>query len=378
MDENNMNDFEVKMNPPKQHSGFRLLVIFLLVTILAVVCVFLHNTYSPDTPADPTGTGIGGIISEPQFSCDDNKSLADVYEDVIDSVVTVKCQVLGGTSFPFGTTDGIGSGFIATEAGHVVTNYHVISAASSISVILNNGKTYSASIAGYKSELDIAVLKIVPEEKLSVACIGDSATARAGDWVFAVGTPHSAELHGTITRGIISYAGRRLSSTDAEYLQIDAAISPGNSGGPLFNLRGEVIGINTSKVTAGNVENIGFSISSKTFKPVVEDIITRLPNVKLGIGITGAAVSDLTSNEGLPKGVLVVSVTDGAPAALAGIEPYDIITEFDGEKIDGVDDITAIIAKHQEGDVISVKVVRESSDKTIELSLVLKSIEFYE
>lgn len=173
---------------------------------------------------------------------------SDLYENVCNSVVTIKKQT--ASSAIFGKeSDSIGSGFIVTAEGHIVTNYHVISGASSITVELLNGHSYSAETISYDSSNDIAVIKITPNEHLCVAYIGDSSLSRAGDWVFAIGTPYSAELFGTITRGIISYSGRRLENSDAYYLQVDAAINPGNSGGPLFNMAGEVIGINTSKIS---------------------------------------------------------------------------------------------------------------------------------
>ncbi len=372
-----MDDFEVKMYNPRKHTFFKLAVAFILLAVLAAGCAYIYINYK-NTQSIAEEDSNGSLLPQPPFSVNETTSLADIYENVIDSVVTVKCQSIGSSSFPFGTADGIGSGFIVTDQGHIITNYHVISAASKISVVLNNGNTYTANVIGYDSKTDIAIIKISPEEKLTVAYIGDSSRSRAGDCVFAIGTPHSYELHGTITRGIISYSGRKLSSSTAEYLQTDSAMSPGNSGGPLFNMAGEVVGINTSKVTTGSVENIGFAISSKTFKPIVENILAKLPTVKLGIGISGVASSDFTSEYTFPDGVVVISVTSGAPADIAGIQPYDIITEFDGTEVSTVDQITAIIAQHKEGDVISVKVVRDSSNNTIELSLTLKSIEFYE
>lgn len=372
-----MDDFEVKTYYEKRNRSLKYLVIALLVAVSVLGCVlifFAVASYTKQPEKEPSSA----LLTSPSFEVTENTSLADLYENVSASVVTIFGKS-GSSQFPFGTSsDSVGSGFIVTEAGHIVTNYHVISGISKITVKLNNGNTYSANVINYNSSLDIAVIKITPKETLSVACIGDASSARTGDWVFAIGTPYSEELYGTITRGIISYSGRTLTGSKAKYIQIDAAINPGNSGGPLFNLAGEVIGINTSKITQTTVDNIGFAISSQTFKPVVEKILGTTATIKLGIGISGIAVSDTNYADTLCDGVIVMSVTTDGPADLAGIQMYDIIVKIDGKSVKNVDEIKDVINDHNEGDTVDIVVLRDSTDNEVTLSLTIRSLEFYE
>ena len=369
-----MDDFEVNMYSPKRNNLLKYLIVALLIIAIAVGCVLIYLSFNNENPQTEKNAE---LLTQTRFEVTENTSLSELYDNVISSVVTVMNKS-SSSSFPFNSaTDSIGSGFIVTDAGHIVTNYHVISGASKLSVKLNNGNIYSAKVINFNAALDIAVIKITPNEELSVAYIGDASSSKAGDWIFTIGTPFSEELYGTVTRGIISYSGRTLSGSESEYIQIDAAISPGNSGGPLFNMAGEVIGINTSKITTTTVDNIGFAISSKTFKPVVEKILGTPPTIKLGIGITGVAVAD-TNYSTLHDGVIVMGVNEDGPADAAGIEIYDIIIKFDGIDITNVNEIKDIISQHEHGDTVSVVVLRDSSDKEVELSLTLQNVEFYE
>ena len=373
-----MDDFEVKTYDPKHNRFLKYLVVILMIAVSVLGCVlifFAVSSYKKNPSSTETKTE---LLTKTSFEVTENTSLADLYGNVVDSVVTI-CGKSASSLFPFGSSaDSIGSGFIITESGHIVTNYHVVSGISKITVKLNNGKSYPAKIISYDSTLDIAVIKITPDEKLSVACIGDSSKAKTGDWIFTIGTPYSEELRGTITRGIISYSGRTLSGSKAKYMQIDAAINPGNSGGPLFNLAGEVIGINTSKIAQTTVDNIGFAISSQTFKPVVEKILGIPATIKLGMGISGVAVSDTNYSSSLHDGVIVMSVTDDGPADVAGIQMYDIIIKMDGKDVKNVDEIKEIINSHKEGDTVDITVLRDSTDNEVNLSLTIRSLEFYE
>lgn len=372
-----MDDFEVNSYNSKRNNSLKYLVIALLIAVSVLGCVLVFFAVASYTN-QPEKELESSLLTQTSFEVTENTSLADLYEHVADSVVTI-CGQSGSSLFPFGSAaDSVGSGFIVTEAGHIVTNYHVVSGISKITVKLNNGHSYAANIINYNSSLDIAVIKITPKETLSVACIGDASKARTGDWVFAIGTPYSVELYGTITRGIISYSGRTLAGSNAKYIQIDAAINPGNSGGPLFNLAGEVIGINTSKISQTTVDNIGFAISSQTFKPVVEKILGTPATIKLGIGISGVAISDTTYASSLGNGVIVMSVTTDGPADIAGIQMYDIIVKMDGKDVKNVDEIKDVINSHNEGDTIDVVVLRDSTDNQITLSLTIRNLEFYE
>lgn len=360
-----MDDFEVSTHKSKRAHVSRSIIISLLCIIALMTVIIVFRGSSGKTHSS-------GLLSQAPFAVDDKTTLSDLYENVADSVVSI---VRTSTSSILGQeSNNIGSGFIVTYEGHIVTNYHVVSDASKIEVKLNNRHSYQATLIGYDQSLDIAVIKIKPNEKLTVSYIGNSNTARPGDWVFAIGTPHSSELYGTITRGIVSFSGRRIENSNATFLQIDAAINPGNSGGPLFNMAGEVIGINTSKITTA--ENIGFSICSDTFKSVVEDMINRSPSIRLGIGVSGYSVSESKYSEILPDGFIIEAVTEGGPADAAGIKPYDIIIKFDGISVKSIDEIRDVLNKHEEGDVVSIVVIRNSIDNEVTLSL--KKLEFYD
>lgn len=373
-----MNDFEYEVYRSPRRSPLKYIIAILISVLLATfLIVILYDTLNISTPN--SGEGNSTLKTQTSFVVDENTSLADMYEYVANSVVTVVATEITSIFPSQNSAENFGSGFIVTDAGHIVTNYHVVSSASSITVVLNNKNKYSAELIHFDSGRDIAVLKIRPREVLSVAYIGDSSESRTGDPVFAIGTPYSQELYGSLAYGRICFSERELYGTTAKYVQTDAPINPGNSGGPLFNMKGEVIGINTYKITVNNVENLGFAVSSSTFKPFVEATINDVvATKKLGIGIKGIAVSDTNYVGMLGDGVIVVSLVEDGPAEKAGIQPMDIIVSINGIKITNVDEIKAQIDKHSEGDVVDVGVIRESADDEITLKLTLESMEFYE
>lgn len=365
-----MDDFEYEVyKSPKQSPLKYIAAIAACVIITASFAIILK--YGSNIPSQNANEQQATLQDKTSFVVDENTSLADVYDYVVNSVVTV---VAYGTS----TSDSIGSGFIATQAGHIVTNYHVVSGASKISVILHNQNKYSAAVVNYDNVNDIAVLKITPNEQLSVAYIGDAAQTRTGDAVFAVGTPYSQELYGSLAYGRVCFSERSFTGKEAKYIQTDAPINPGNSGGPLFNMKGEVVGINTYKITAENVENLGFAIFSSTFKPFVEQSLNKNPSIRIGIGISAVSIRDTNYSLLLGDGVIVMSVTDDGPAEKAGIQSYDIIVAINNIQITTVDDIKNIVNKYNDGDKITVSVIRNSSDNVIDIELILESMEFYE
>lgn len=371
-----MDDFEYEVYKSHKHSTLKY-IIAVVACIFVMACFAAVLKYGSGIPQSSQEGQQALLQNKTSFTVDENTSLADVYEYVADSVVTVVTVGLN-SSAAAQTPASIGSGFIVTEVGHIVTNYHVISDATKISVLLNNQNKYTAVVVDYDDVNDIAVLKITPNETLSVACIGNAAQSRTGDAVFAVGTPYSQELYGSLAYGRVCYSERSISGTQAKYVQTDAPINPGNSGGPLFNMKGEVIGMSTYKITTENVENLGFALSSTTFKPFVENALTKNASTRLGIGITGVAVSDTNYSFMLGDGVIVVSVTDDGPADKAGIQSYDIIVAINGNAITNVDDIKNIINRFNDGDKITVSVIRNSSDNLINMELTLEAMEFYE
>lgn len=361
-----MDDFEYEVYKSHKHTTLKY-IIAVIACVLITTFFAIILKYGSEIPASDPDDQQASLQDKTSFVVDENTSLADVYDYVVNSVVTIVTN-----------KDNLGSGFIVTDAGHIVTNYHVISGATKVSVVLNNKNKYSAAVVNYDDVNDIAVLKISPNEDLSVAFIGDATKIRTGDAVFAVGTPYSQELYGSLSYGRVCFSERTLAGTSAKYVQTDAPINHGNSGGPLFNMKGEVVGINTYKIVADDTENIGFALSSSTFKPFVESSLSKNPSTRLGIGISGVAVQDTNYSQLLCDGVIVISVTDNGPAEKAGIQSYDIIIGINGTTIKNADDIKSIINQFNDGDKITLSVIRNSTDNVIHIELTLESMEFYE
>lgn len=235
-----------------------------------------------------------------------------------------------------GESRGMGSGFIVDADGHVVTNHHVIEGASEITVILKDGTRLPASVTGHDARTDLAVLKVEHDEPLPMVTFGDADNARVGDWVVAVGSPYG--LGGTVTAGIISARGRDIQSGQYDdYLQIDAPINRGNSGGPLFDGSGRVIGVNTAIYSpSGGSVGIGFAIPSSLAQPVVAQLTTTGSVERGWLGVQIQAVTEAVAQSlGLEQqqGALVASVVADSPAEKAGVMPGDIILKMDGEPL---------------------------------------------
>lgn len=267
---------------------------------------------------------------------------------------------------------GSGSGVIISDDGYVVTNNHVIEGATEIVVILSAGEEYTAKLIGSDAKTDLAVLKI-DAEALTYAKLGTSSELRVGEKAIAIGNPLGQEFAGTTTQGIISGLNRTITidNKTMNLIQTDAAINPGNSGGALCNEHGEVIGINTAKISSSQYEGLGFAIPIDDAKPIIEDLIANgYVTGRPVIGIGGRAVTEQDAKAyNLKVGVYVSSMTADSPAYMAGIKIGDIIIECEGKKIETVDDINEIKNKHKVGDTISMKVYRQG--KTIDIKLVL-------
>lgn len=270
-------------------------------------------------------------------------------------------------------TEGIGSGFIINEEGYVLTNYHVIKGAQDVKVVLNDGKEVEAKVINYDAENDIAVVKIKEEMKMpGVVELGDSDSVQAGESVVAIGNPLGKEFLGTVTSGIVSAINRsiKIGGKDLTLIQTDAAINPGNSGGPLLNSRGQVIGMNTAKINSqsaeGGVEGIGFSIPINQAKAKLGDLSKPI----LEIGIKGRDISEKVSKENkIPIGVYVMEVIEFSPAEKIGIRSSDVITSFDGNKINTMAELNKLKSQKSNGDEVSIEIYREGKSKTVNLIL---------
>jgi len=269
-------------------------------------------------------------------------------------------------------TTALGSGFIVDPSGYVVTNEHVIDEASEIHVTLSDGKDFPAKLIGADKKTDLALLKVDAGQALPAVPWGNSDASRVGDWVLAVGNPFG--LGGTVTTGIISARGRDIHAGPFDdFLQIDASINRGNSGGPTFNLAGEVIGVNSAIASPnGGSVGIGFAIPSNLARPVIE-ALRRSGHVERGwIGVSIQEVTpQIAQSFGLPQaeGALVASVQPGGPAATAKLEQGDVILSFDGQPVKETHDLPRIVAATAAGRQVQVVVWREGQRVTLPITV---------
>tara|TARA_B100000900_G_scaffold330729_1_gene291300 strand:+ start:1390 stop:2793 length:1404 start_codon:yes stop_codon:yes gene_type:complete len=355
---------------------------FLKSIFLSIIFINIgFNTYSSNTPS----------------------SFADLAEKLMPSVVnisTTQTVVTQSNPFPFQFPPGspfedmfkdfgtpqkrkasaLGSGFIINAKGTVITNNHVIQNAEDILVRVNGDKEYKAKIIGKDPLSDIAVLQIISEDKFIPVKFGDSDKARIGDWVIAIGNPFG--LGGTVTSGIVSARNRSLGLARYEdFIQTDASINQGNSGGPLFNMEGDVIGINTAILGQSGSIGIGFAIPSNSAKVVVDQLLKYGETKR---GWLGVRIQDVTKEiaeaEKLdePRGALVSSVSDGSPSDKGGIKAGDIILEFDGVKINQMRELPMIVARTEVGKTVKVKIWRNKKEiiKKIKLGRLETSEDF--
>ncbi len=267
----------------------------------------------------------------------------------------------------------LGSGFIIDAEGIVVTNFHVIENAEEITVTLSDETSFTAKVLGQDQKTDIAVLKIDPgDTALTAVPFGDSDSLRVGDWVLAIGNPFG--LGGTVTAGIVSARGRDIGNGPYDdFIQTDASINRGNSGGPLFNTDGEVIGINTAIFSqSGGSVGIGFAISSNLAKRVTKQLVEFGTTRRGWLGVFIQEVtSDIAETLGLEGsgGALVSSVNENSPADIAGLEPGDVILSFDGKKIERMRDLPRIVAETDIGTTVVVEIFRGGRLSTVEVTL---------
>ena len=321
-------------------------------------------------------------------------SFADLAEKLMPSVVNISTTTTITTKsnpFPFefppgspfedmfkdyGTpqkrqTSALGSGFIIDEKGLVITNNHVIQGAEDVFVRVNGEKNLKAKVIGADPGMDLAVLQIESDQKFTPVKFGDSDTARIGDWVIAIGNPFG--LGGTVTAGIISARNRSIGlSRYEDYIQTDASINQGNSGGPLFNMDGDVVGINTAILGQSGSIGIGFASPSNSAQKVINQLIEFGETKRGWLGVRIQTVTkDIADVEKLdePRGALVASVAENSPSDKGGIKAGDIILEFDGKKIDEMSELPRIVAETEVGKKVKLKVWRNKREISKEIIL---------
>ena len=322
-------------------------------------------------------------------------SFADLAERLIPSVVNISTTQTVTTNtnpfpfeFPPGSpfedlfkdygvpqerkTSALGSGFIIDEKGIVITNNHVIRGAEDIFVRVNGDKDYKAKVIGADPGMDLAVLQIDSKEKFKSVKFGDSDKTRIGDWVIAIGNPFG--LGGTVTAGIVSARNRSIGlSRYEDYIQTDASINQGNSGGPLFDMNGDVIGINTAILSpSGASSGIGFAIPSNSAQRVIKQLIefgeTKRGWLGVRIQYVTKEIADI-KKLGKPRGAHVASVADESPSDKAGIKAGDIILEFDGQNINEMNELPRIVAETDVGKVVNIKIWRNKKEINKKITL---------
>lgn len=316
-----------------------------------------------------------------------NINIDETAENIVEAVaLKVTPSVVGirtttsVMSFFGGTQEssGDGSGVIYSSNGYIITNYHVISGAiggnnSKIMVYLDSAdsKGYNATVVGYNISSDLAVIKI-DAQNLPAIEIADSANLKVGQYVITVGNPGGLEFMDSVTYGVVSGLDRVVSAdSDLKLIQTDAAINPGNSGGALVNAKGELVGINSSKIVSEEFEGMGFAIPSNTVKEICEGIIERenAPEPYVGITISERYTAQVLNYYGYPNGAVVLSVADGSPADKVGIRKGDIITEYNGKKITEYPILENEIMNSKPGDKVKMSVYRSGRNYEIEITV---------
>jgi len=317
-----------------------------------------------------TGNSVSGTVSYMDMG-----SVSQIYARNVHSVVLIECTITSSMYGQTATGYSTGSGFILTEDGYVVTNYHVIEGATSVSVGLYDGTSHPAAVVGYDSTNDIALLK-VEASGLDAVEIGSSDALIVGDQVVAIGNP-LGELTSTLTVGYVSAKERNVSTdgTIINMIQTDAAINSGNSGGPLFNMKGQVVGITTAKYSGASssgatIEGIGFAIPIDDVMDGVEQLqeYGYIKSAYLGVMVQNMDAS--TANVyGLPVGAYVAGVEEGFCAAKAGIQPKDIILAVSNEKVETIADLSRILRQYEPGEKVIITIYR--GGQTLNLPVVL-------
>ncbi len=380
-----------------RRTGYGVIILLLLVLMVSASgCGLLFNPQQPSadrlkTTQDDTPAPSSLLTNSPVIIGTSN--IADIVEKVSPAVVNIETVTNVNSNDVFFNNDffreffgnggqppqpnvqtGVGTGFLISSDGYILTNQHVIEGASKITVRMSGeDQGYDATVVGQDYELDLAIIKVKAEKKLTTLNLGDSDRIRVGDWVVAIGNPYG--LDHTVTVGVISAKGRPISIEDRVYrnlIQTDAAINPGNSGGPLLNTNGEVVGINTA--VNYEAQGIGFAISVNTAKEIIDELIRTGKVIRPYIGVwlepmneTFAARYKINNS-----GVIVANVIPGGPAEKAGLKVNDVIVSLNDTAIRDYDGLQDFLQTREVGETITVKVIRNGNTQTIPVILAEK------
>jgi serine protease Do len=349
------------------------------VALLIVALPFGAEARAPESFADLAEQVTGAVVNISASTTVETRGRTmpqlppgTPFEDLFEEFFNRRGQGGQGDTPRQRRSNSLGSGFVIDPTGIVVTNNHVIGDANDVSVIFSDGTKLKAEIVGKDPKIDLAVLRVKPDKPLKSVSFGDSEKIRPGDWVMAIGNPFG--LGGSVTAGIVSARGRNIESGPYDnYIQTDASINKGNSGGPLFNMNGEVIGINTAILspTGGSV-GIGFAVPAATALPVIEQLRQFGETRRGWLGVRIQNVDDATAEAlglGLARGALVAGVDEKGPAKPAGIEVGDVIVKFDGRDIKDSRDLPRVVASTPVGKAVDVVVMRKGKEQTKAVTL---------
>ena len=379
----------VPPEPPKKKKGLsagKIIAIVLVCSLLGGclgvgATLLLGNKRSGTTPAQSSTTVYVGerqteTVNTTRTDTSEQLTPREVYAQNVNSTVGITTSITTNYWGYQTTSAASGSGFILTEDGYILTNYHVIENSNSVQVTTYDNTAYSASIVGYDESNDIAVLKI-DATGLTPVVLGDSDELYVGDEVMAIGNP-LGELTFSLTVGYVSAMDREVtlsSGTTMDLIQTDAAINSGNSGGALFNAYGEVVGITNAKYSSSSssssasIDNIGFAIPINHVKGIVTSIIEKGYIVKPYIGVSVTSVSSEMISYGLPKGAAVKVIAEGSPAEESGLKVNDIVTAINGEEITTSSELVKIVSAAQPGDVLTLTVYRQGEAERLTITL---------
>ena len=322
------------------------------------------------------GDRASSVIDVHKIDTSKEMSAAEVYALNVNSTVGITTSITTNYWGYTTTSAASGSGFVYSDDGYIITNFHVVENSSSISVSLYDGTSLDAKLIGYDESNDVAVLKVETDKELTPVIIGNSENINVGDPVVAIGNP-LGELTFSLTSGAISALDREVTFSGGitmNLIQTDCAINSGNSGGALFNLYGEVIGITNAKYSGNSssgatIDNIGFAIPMNRVRSLVDSIIENGFVVKPYIGVTINDVSAESQGYGLPSGASIQGVVEGSPAEEAGLQKNDIVTHINGEKIDSAADLKSKVSESKPGDVLELEVWRKGQTVKLELTV---------
>ncbi|MBM6820300.1 trypsin-like peptidase domain-containing protein [Clostridium saudiense] len=371
---NNFNEEPSKEKKKKRRNskGIAKYIALALICSLCGGVVGSGVTYFVTGKSGSNNSSGNTIVTDPVSFATDNTALsaADIYKKVAPAVVMVSTKSVQSVNGWFQQeTEGMGSGFIINNDGYILTNYHVIDGAKEVTVTLSDGQEVTASVVNYDSDQDVAMIKINQDiEVPGVVELGDSDALQPGEEVLAIGNPLSKELSSTLTKGIVSALNRSIETetgVSTNLIQTDTAINSGNSGGPLINTKGEVIGINTLKASDG-AEGIGFAIPINDVKEKIDSLSKPILNLGVSIRVIDESMAKQLNME---EGLYIVEVNEFSPAEKAGLKGGDLIVKADGTRIKTFEELQEIKNSKEEGDTINIEFIRDGKTQNTTITL---------